>query len=233
MICFVDYRITLEEEKNLSNLGYKIIKIPQNTSLYPAIDGHVDIQLCIIDKAEKKVLINKDISNNFKNLLKLNEIKYFESSTTLSSNYPNNISLNAFISENYLIHNLKYTDPVLINLLKHKKLINVKQGYTKCSILPINEKAIITNDPGISRILSEYKFDILLLPYGDIILQGFDYGFIGGVGGMISEDTIAFFGDLNNYIYGDKILSFLNKYGISPIYLKKGKLCDRGSLLVL
>lgn len=233
MFCFVDYRITLEEEENLSNLGYKIIKIPQNTSLYPAIDGHVDIQLCIINKFDKKVLITKDICNDFKDLLKSNNIDYVESSTTLSSTYPNNISLNAFISDNYIVHNLKYTDPVLIDSLKNKKTINVKQGYTKCSILPITEKAIITNDPGISKILSQYDFDILLLPYGDITLPGFDYGFIGGVGGMISEDTIAFFGDLNSYKYGDKVLSFLNKYNITPIYLKKGKLCDRGSLFIL
>ena len=34
--------------------------------MYKAIDGHVDIQLNIIDKKSKKVIIHKDISKIFK-----------------------------------------------------------------------------------------------------------------------------------------------------------------------
>ena len=75
--------------------------------------------------------------------------------------------------------------------------------------------------------------DVLLLPYGDIILEGFEYGFIGGVGGMISQDKLALFGDLNHYSYGKEVLKFLNDHNITPIYLKNGKLTDRGSLFVL
>ncbi|EOR19788.1 hypothetical protein A500_20195, partial [Clostridium sartagoforme AAU1] len=81
--------------------------------------------------------------------------------------------------------------------------------------------------------LINYDFDILLLPPGDIILEGLDYGFIGGSGGLISKDKMAFFGNLKSYMYGEKVLNFLNKYGVSPIYLKDGKLQDRGSLLIL
>ncbi|WP_375546342.1 DUF6873 family GME fold protein [Clostridium tertium] len=44
---------------------------------------------------------------------------------------------------------------------------------------------------------------------------------------------MAFYGSLDLYIYGDKVKSFLKKYGVSPIYLMNEKLHDRGSLLVL
>ena len=86
---------------------------------------------------------------------------------------------------------------------------------------------------GIFETLKYYNFDILLLPPGDILLPSLNYGFIGGVGGMISNDRMAFFGDLDSYKWGDEIKKFLYKYDISPIALRKGKLIDRGSLLTL
>ena len=120
----------------------------------------------------------------------------------------------------------------ILDYCKNKKTINVKQGYTKCSILPVKEKAIITNDKGIYNTLKNENFDVLLLPFGDIELSGFNYGFIGGVGGMISDNSMAFFGSLDNYIFGNEVKNFLYKYDVKPIYLNNTKLIDRGSLLV-
>ena len=210
--------------------NFDVIKIPRDNNLYKAIDGHTDIQLNILDT--NTIIINKNINLTFKELLKTKNINFIESYTTLSEKYPNNIPLNAYITDNYLIHNLKFTDKKILDYFKNKKIINVKQGYTKCSILPLREKAIITNDNGIYNTLKSEDFDILLLPYGDIELSGLNYGFIGGVGGMISNDCMAFFGSLDNYAYGDEVKKFLYKYDIKPIYLNNTKLIDRGSLLV-
>lgn len=233
MVCFVDYRISNIEKTSLESFGLSIVEVPPHNSLYKAIDGHVDIQLNILDKKSKKVIIQKDISPNFKKKLSDLNVNFIESNRSLKYSYPNNIFLNALILENYFIHNLKYTDENLISSQTSKKLINVKQGYTKCSCLPVSEKSLITSDVGIYNTLINYNFDILLLPPGDIILEGLDYGFIGGSGGLISKDKMAFFGNLKSYMYGEKVLNFLNKYGVSPIYLKDGKLQDRGSLLIL
>ena len=233
MFCFVDYRITNVEKIRLKNLGLTIIEVPKCDTLYNSIDGHVDIQINIIDKKTKTILINRNMPNDFKNTLKDFKINFLESSSDLKKNYPFNIGLNSFNINNYFIHNLKYTDKNLLSLQKDKILINVKQGYTKCSCLPINDNAFITNDPGIFKALSKYNFDILLLPPGDIILEGLDYGFIGGTGGLINDNTIAFFGNLDYYKYGTEIKEFLNKYNITPIYLKDDKLTDRGSLFIL
>lgn len=233
MICFVDYRITELEKKILKSLDLSILEIPKCNNLYNAIDGHVDIQLNIIDKKSKKVIIHKDISKSFKEKLDFFNINYIESENSLKSSYPDNIFLNALILENHFVHNLKYTDKNLLLTQSNKTLINVKQGYTKCSCLPVNDNAFITSDVGIYNTLKNHNFDILLLPPGDIILEGLDYGFIGGVGGLINKDTMAFYGNLDLYIHGDKVKSFLKKYGVTPIYLMNEKLHDRGSLLVL
>ena len=51
-------------------------------------------------------------------------------------------------------HNLKYTDENLLSTQKNKTLISVSQGYTKCSVLPVNEKALLTinEDEEIQKI---------------------------------------------------------------------------------
>ncbi|WP_133016385.1 DUF6873 family GME fold protein [Clostridium cuniculi] len=230
MICFVDYRTTENEINSLKKLNYDVIKIPKDNNLYEAINGHTDIQLNILNK--NTLIINKNINLSFKELLKTKNINFIESDSTLSSKYPSNISLNAYITDNYLVHNLKFTDKKILEYCKNKKTINVNQGYTKCSILPLREKVIITNDTGIYNTLKNENFDILLLPFGDIELSGFNYGFIGGVGGMISNDSMAFFGSLDNYAFGNEVKNFLYKYDIKPIYLSNTKLIDRGSLLI-
>ena len=234
MFAFVDYRITDEEISNLSKLGLEVIKIPKCDKIYDAINGHPDIQMNILkNNTNNDIIIHKDISEDFRNILEEKHIKYIVSEKSLKSSYPSDIILNALILEDYFIHTLAYTDENLFNSQKSKINVNVPQGYAKCSVLPINEKALITSDEGIYKILTKYDFDILLLPPGDILLPSLNYGFIGGTGGMISHDKIAFFGELDQYKYGTQVKNFLSKYGVTPIALRKGKLIDRGSLFIL
>ena len=234
MHCFIDYRVTSEELENLSKLNMNPILVPKCNQVYEAINGHPDIQLNILkNKSSAQIIIHKDIDENFKKILKLNSIKYIVSKSSLSNTYPQDIILNSLILENYFVHNLKFTDENLLQSQNAKTKINVSQGYTKCSILPVRDNAFITSDKGIYEALKDYNFHILLLPPGDILLPSLNYGFIGGTGGMISNDRMAFFGDLDSYKWGEKIKKFLYKYDVSPIALRKGKLIDRGSLLTL
>ncbi|MBN1045973.1 MULTISPECIES: DUF6873 family GME fold protein [unclassified Clostridium] len=234
MYCFIDYRSTKEEIDNLQKLNIEPILVPKSNNVYEAINGHPDIQMNILkNSSENQIIIHKDIPSEFINLLDSKNIKYILSKSALSNTYPNDIILNSLISDDYFIHNLKYSDDSLLDTQSSKLKIHVSQGYTKCSILPVRDKALITSDVGIYSTLINYDFDILLLPPGDILLPNLNYGFIGGTGGLISDNKIAFFGELNHYKWGNEVSKFLNKYDVSPIYLRKGKLIDRGSLLVL
>ena len=69
MIAFIDYRTSNEEINSLKNLNIDVIKVPCNNNLYPAINGHVDIQLNILNSDTKTIILNKDIDNNFKKIL--------------------------------------------------------------------------------------------------------------------------------------------------------------------
>lgn len=233
MNCFLDYRITKEELTNIYKLNIDPIIVPKCDYVYNAIDGHVDIQLNIIDKNSREIIVQNSISNDFIKKLEEYKINFSFSKNSLGLSYPNNIILNGLILDEYFVHNLKYTDENLLDNVKDKKLINVKQGYTKCSVLPIGNKAIITSDKKIALSLKSEGFDTLILPPGDILLPDLNYGFIGGVGGMINSNTLALFGEISNYAFGNELYRFLYKYDIEPISLRKGKLIDRGSLFII
>uniref|UniRef100_UPI0034A25C08 DUF6873 family GME fold protein n=2 Tax=Clostridium TaxID=1485 RepID=UPI0034A25C08 len=86
MYCFLDYRISNEELNNIINLNIEPILIPKCSKVYEAINGHVDIQLNILDKKNKKVIVQKDISKDFLNLLSSKGIGYILSENSLGTN---------------------------------------------------------------------------------------------------------------------------------------------------
>lgn len=228
----IDSRASLEEKSSILSLGYKYIECPLCQKTYEAISGHPDILLHIVDN--KNVVLHKDIDSNFTRKLQHEGIKITYSENSLTSSYPFDIILNAVNTENLFIHYLKYTDPNLMNMIKHeKKLINVKQGYTKCSTAIVSNSAFITSDQSIAKSLHNENMDVLLLPPGDIELPGLNYGFIGGCCGLIEPNLLAFFGNLEEYAYGKEVFEFLKKHKVEPYFLKKGKLTDRGSLFTI
>lgn len=227
----VDFRISEEEINNLKKLNLNILKCPKCEILYDAVCGHPDMQIHVLDKTN--VLVHKGMDKNLINELVKLGISITFSNRELKGGYPDNIILNAVSLKNYFIHNLKYTDEILYNNRKDSIIINVKQGYTKCSTAVLSEKAIMTSDVSIAKRLVNYHIDILLLPPGDIELPGVNYGFIGGCCGLIDEHHMAFFGDLDYYAYKNDVAQFLKKHKIAPLFLRKGRLIDRGSLFIL
>lgn len=229
---FVDYRISDKELNSLKKINIEPIKVPPCHKLYNAINGHVDIQLFQSSPLCNQFIAYKDMPENFLSKLASLKVNFTLSSSSLGETYPENIALNCISTGSTLIHNLKYTDEQIKTLCKNKKLINIKQGYSKCSCAIVNNSAFITSDIGIYNVLKSCSYDVLLLPAGDIVLEDFDYGFIGGTCGLISKDTMAFLGDINQYKYGDQVKEFLDSHNVNIISLNDGKLVDRGGLFI-
>lgn len=230
-IIFIDYRAANKEKENLGKLGYKVLTVPPNNNLYEAVCGHPDMLLHILN--ENTIIVHKDMDLKFIDFLKSQNINVIFSEKSLSSNYPLDIILNAVNLDNIFMHNIKYTDSVLLKMIKHKKIINVKQGYSKCSTAIVSNNAVMTSDKKIAKSLYEEGIDVLLLPPGDILLPYLNYGFIGGCCGLLEDNIIAFYGDLHNYLYGKDVFDFLKKHKVEPVFLSKGKLIDRGSILTI
>ncbi|MFX0548061.1 DUF6873 family GME fold protein [Hathewaya histolytica] len=226
---FVDNRIFPEELEKLETLNKNILKVPELDILYPSIKGHPDILINIIDN--KSILVHKDIQMDFIQLLESKNLKVLYTENSLEATYPKDIIINALSTEEFFIHNLNFTDKTLLKKNMHKKLISVNQGYTKCSTALVNKNSIITSDVTIAKNLKENNFNVLLIPPGDIILEELNYGFIGGTCGLVEDNVLAFYGDLNYYAYGREVLKFLKECKVEPLFLRKGKLIDRGSIL--
>ncbi|WP_297434967.1 DUF6873 family GME fold protein [uncultured Clostridium sp.] len=230
-ICFLDSKVSKEELSKLYKEDLNIVLIPTSPYLYDAINSHPDIQVNILSGSSFIIAKNSslDITNEIFNNI---DIKF--SDKLLKNKYPENIFLNAINLKDYFIHNLKYTDKNLLSAVNNKTLINIKQGYSKCSCAIVSDNALITSDIGIYNTLKPYTdIDVLLIPSGDITLLDLPYGFIGGACGLISKNKIAFFGDLKYHTYGNDILNFLSKYDVEPIYLSDSKLIDKGSILTM
>jgi hypothetical protein len=226
---FVDYRIMEEELFNLGRLGFNVIRCPRCELLYDAVDGHPDMLLHVT--GEKSLVAHRDMDMDFLSYLSLIGYQVTLSEGGLKKSYPEDVILNAVSLPSVFIHNLSCTDGSLMSAAGRKALIDVKQGYTKCSCAVVSGNALMTSDVSIARALEASDVDVLLLPPGDIELPGLDYGFIGGTCGLIDESRMAFYGDLAFYPHGKEVLSFLQKHGVDPVFLRRGKLADRGSIL--
>lgn len=224
----LDYRVSQSELDVLHKFGYEPLIVPKSEDLYYAVCGHPDMLLHILDN--NNIIVHKDMCASF--ITSLQHIGYnvTKSKYSLQSKYPYDILLNGLSMQYFFLHNLKYTDPMLLSLLKDKKLLHVTQGYSKCSTAIISETSAMTSDVMIYQTLSSCGIDVLLLPPKYIELPGLDYGFIGGSCGILDRGTIAFFGDLGKYKYGKEVMSFLVKHDVKPIFLRDSNLIDRGTL---
>jgi hypothetical protein len=131
--------------KYLKFQGHMLIEIKKTDIVYDAVCTHADIYAC---KAGQEVIIEPTQYSYVKNQLDENYIKYKVGKSSLGFKYPFNIAYNAYCTDKYIIHNLKYTDPVLLDSAKDKQLIPIhtSQGYTKCNIVEINNNSLITSD---------------------------------------------------------------------------------------
>ena len=140
------------EKQTLKNLGYEFIEIKKSTNVYPEISSHVDIFAC---KVKDKIVVEKSAYKMLKNKLNNDENILISGETMISYDYPNDIKYNVCIVGNKAIHNFKYTDSKIISELNKSnfEIINVKQGYSNCSIAVIDENSIILSDKGLYNSL--------------------------------------------------------------------------------
>nr|WP_283123981.1 hypothetical protein [Angelakisella massiliensis] len=113
------------------------------------------------------------------------------------------------------------------------RFLHSRQGYARCSVCLVSSNSAITSDPTLYGLLTAAGLDVLKLPPGDILLPGYDTGFIGGCCGLIHPRRMAFTGSLEYYHCGMAVVRFLERYQIEPVFLRKGKLLDVGGIIPL
>lgn len=147
--------------------------------------------------------------------------------------YPYNTALNFTILQNTVIGNFKQTNGKVMSFFSEKKfrLLQTKQGYSKCSTAVVSDKAIITADESIYRVATENNIDVLKIREGYIDLPGTNYGFIGGCCGKLNEQLLAFTGNIKEHPDYTDIKAFCGNYAVDIYSLSTSKLLDVGGII--
>ncbi len=220
--------------KTLQDFGIEILLMEANPFLPKPLACHVDMQL--VNVSEGVLIYARGISHDTLLNLKKTGYELIEGSVYASDRYPFDIAYNCAIVGKNAFLNPKYTDPITLEIIKKAgiKIYHVKQGYAKCSTCIVSEEAIITADSHIYAKALEAKIDALLIrPQSNILLPGYNYGFIGGSCGLLSDNELAFFGEIEYLIDAEAIIDFCKKYGKNILPLLKGPVTDLGGLFPL
>ena len=224
----VDNRYAFVAEKAWGD-RFEIIPSVTCGHINPAVSAHPDMALF---QLEKKVFIcAPECFEEYKRRLTCCGATLICGEKQLGSTYPEDVAYNILKINNLALGKILAADPVILRCLKDKKteFINVNQGYSKCSVC-IFSGCAITADEGIFSALESRGTDVLKIPYGEIKLTGYNYGFIGGASGEFFGE-VFFFGDLYTVSYGQKIREFIFSKGKTVHEIKNYPLTDVGTIM--
>ena len=209
-------------------LSIKVVSVRENSFLEAPVSKHADI---LANYVGKSTFLSDNNQTELCNFIKNNGGKYIIIDN-IKSPYPNDCLLNFADIGDYLICNKSILTEEILKLLPNKKIIDVKQGYSKCSVCICKHNTIITDDISIYNSLLEYNnINSLLIEKGSVCINKYDYGFIGGCCGLIDKDLLLFNGDLSTHSDFDKIKNFLYDNGVNYLDIKGKPLIDIGSII--
>ncbi len=210
----------------VESFGIKILNTVKNYHVDSAISCHADINALYL--GDGKILLDRSQAA-LAGLLKKRGLTVSFSESHVSGSYPNDCRLNFALLSGKIIGRTDIADEAIKNI--DCCIINVKQGYAKCSTCIVNENAVITDDMSIKKVCVKNKIDVLFIGKGDIALPGHEYGFIGGASALIDKNHIIFFGDITKHRDFCKIDTFLNKHGCKYSFLNNHVLTDIGGMV--
>lgn len=209
-----------------------IIRYPDSGRIENSTKAHPDLRICKI--TESLAVVSPDLPDSFITALNDFGIETVKGEKIPFGKYPDDIPYNCAVTGNFAVHNFKYGDPVLVKTLKklNKKLIDVKQGYSKCSVCFAGDNNVITEDPEIAQAVKDNGYKSLLIGRGCVKFDGFDYGFFGGATGFIDPDILLVNGLLSTHKSSEIITDFTKANNIRIIELNQGHITDTGSMIV-
>lgn len=234
MICVCDYRTPADVLYSLKN-EFDVIQLPPDTALPAPVWGHSDLMIFRLEKyLVTRLKYYYIAAREIDMICKKAGLKLLLADSAVGIKYPNDCGFCAAVSGKNLICRRPSTDREILGLASELgyKILNVPQGYTKCSCAVLSDGAIITADRGISAVTLKNGIDTLLISEGYIDLPGYSYGFIGGCTGLC-DNKLYFCGDLTSHPDADAIIAFAKKHETECVSLGSGRLYDVGSLIFI
>lgn len=227
MLIIADHRLPEEAKLALKSIG-ELLEFKTSGVVYDAVSGHPDIFMC---QLPDMLVVSPQIPGKVSDALKSHNVDFVFGSKHTGFQHPETTFYNAVATHDFLIHNLNFTDKMIVQKYADNQQLFVKQGYTRCNLLPLRRENFITSDEGIYRALKPYAKVLFVSPEG-IFLKNYPHGFIGGTAGVLG-DYVYFAGSLTYFPEGEKIAYFLKNLNYEIIELYDGPLIDGGGIFFL
>lgn len=235
-IAIVDSRIPAEAERKLTLLGYRVLTLPPFSRLSEAVSSHPDMLISKIgneyisyaDYCEEASYVFSDLS-----LMSVGTgARFTFTADDVSPSYPGDVGLNALKMGDKLFCRKDSASKTLLRAAEDigLEIVDVKQGYPACTVLKLNDEAVITADAGIAKILTKHGIRVTLIGQGDVSLPPYEYGFIGGAA-EAHDGKLFFFGDPKLHKDSERIISAAKNEGLQIIPLSSLALRDLGGII--
>ena len=136
---------------SLISLGYTPLLLPKYNRLQEGVSSHADMLIFFLGR---QYLCSKEYYSQARCVFEqIDELGYSPLFTEEihGSVYPSDVLFNALLLGNRIYGLSSALSKKLTALANERKIeiVNVRQGYTKCSVCKVSENAIITADEGI------------------------------------------------------------------------------------
>ncbi len=217
--------------EGLAAHGIDAITLPPYERLGSAVASHADLLALPLDR---KIFVYGEYTerNEIDNRLSSTGCELIKIPSCPADKYPEDVGLNALLVGRRLFARLDCLSYPVSEYARKAgyELINIRQGYARCTAIPLSDNAVITADPSIAAAAEYHGIELLRISSGGVSLRGYDYGFIGGACGVL-EDRVFFAGDLSSHPDGEGIAEFCERHGKTAVSLSNEPLCDVGSIL--
>lgn len=222
--------------KAFQKRGYTPILLPPHPNLPTPIASHADTLLFFApDAVYTTPLYAKIAKSELSEIASATGHPIRTTRQELGNQYPMDILLNAAPIGNRLFCLKAHTAQEILEAYKDT-VCPIRQGYAKCSILPVSQNALISADPSVLTSAQTNGISALKITAGEILLRGYDTGFIGGTASFAPYENakeIFFCGKLSSHTDGFAMEAFCKANGKTPISLGEFPLTDVGTMFLI
>ncbi len=232
-VAIVDKRIPHECERALMLRGFRVITLPPSSRLPVALASHTDMLICRLgDDYITSADYLEEAPFGIQEIYDLLHPRFHFTADLFGAEYPRDAIFNCLSFGNRLFCKADTVSGYVLDLARNNgyEVVRTKQGYPACTVLKLNDEAAITADRGMSKLLLQYGIRVYEIKDGGIMLPPYEYGFIGGAGGVY-VGNIYFVGDVTKHPSYEVIKRAAEGEGLGIISLGTTALLDVGGIL--
>ena len=232
MLAVTDIRIPEKCRAALCAHGFSVISLPPFSALDPRVASHPDmLMLPLGDRLLVHRQYYKEAKTEIDQIVARSSLSLVLTDDEVGTEYPRDVFLNLAVVGTSIIGRKESMSQSAIRYAseKHLRIVNVNQGYAKCSTVVLGDKALITADPTIEKAGIALSLDVLRISEGSVSLDGYDHGFIGGASGVYNN-TLFFCGNVMTHPDGKAIVDFCHGHRFDCVFLSDEPLVDAGTI---